>query len=167
MNSARSLSEPHFASMAFDDISAPDYADVILEPIPRELVDDDSDSRTWARRVFSIRSAPAWVVALMGLRQLLVGLAGIPRGTPDQFRVKAIRGDEALLSVDDPHLSFRAAVGVDHQRRLLRVTTVVRLNGWRGRIYFAPVSILHPVILRAMMRRALRNAASRRKPQLD
>jgi len=41
------------------------------------------------------------------------------------------------------------------------VTTAVWLHGWRGRLYFAPVSVLHDPITRSMMRRAVRRTASR------
>jgi len=45
-------------------------------------------------------------------------------------------------------------VAVDEQLRLLRVTTTVRLHGRRGRLCFAPVRLLHPVVVRAMVRSA-------------
>ena len=45
-------------------------------------------------------------------------------------------------------------MGIDTDRRLLRITTAVRLHGWRGRLYFAPVSVLHPLVTRAMASRA-------------
>jgi hypothetical protein len=39
---------------------------------------------------------------------------------------------------------------------MLRVTTAVWLHGWRGRLYFAPVAVLHDPVTRSMMRRAIR-----------
>ncbi|MBA2695284.1 MAG: DUF2867 domain-containing protein [Actinobacteria bacterium] len=57
-------------------------------------------------------------------------------------------------------MTFRCGGGVDHAAGLLRVTTAVWLHGRRGRIYFAPVSVLHDPVTRAMMRRAVR----RRQP---
>lgn len=40
--------------------------------------------------------------------------------------------------------------------RLVRVTTTVRLHGWRGRLYFAPVRLVHPIVVGAMIRGANR-----------
>jgi len=104
---------------------------------------------------------PTVVTALMGLRQLLVPLIGVKPGTLEVFTVDHVVGDEALIVEEDRHLDFRCGVGVDRQARLLRVTTAVWLHGWRGRLYFAPVSVLHDPITRSMMRRAVRRTASR------
>jgi hypothetical protein len=149
--------DPVFVSMAFDDIARPDFADVIIEPIPDSLPIESITPVMWAERVFGFGSAPRWVMALLAIRQAVVRLVGIPKGAQGPFGVDRAVGDEALISIDDRHLRFRAAVGVDRRRRLLRVTTVVELIGWRGRVYFAPVSILHPVVVRSMMRRAIRD----------
>jgi hypothetical protein len=147
---------PQFVSMAFDDIPRPHYADVIVEPIPGNVPIDALDAEQWTRRVFGFGAAPRWVLVLLAVRQAVVGLIGIPKGDSSQFAVDRSVGDEALISVDDRHLRFRAAVGIDRERRLLRVTTAVDLIGWRGRVYFAPVSVLHPIVVRSMMRRAIR-----------
>ncbi len=105
-------------------------------------------------RIFSVRSMPRWVQVLMALRQALVGLIGIPRGDSAAFDVAKVRGEEALIAINDRHLDFRAAVGIDAERRLLRITTTVRLHGWRGRLYFAPVSVLHGPVTQSMARAA-------------
>jgi len=104
--------------------------------------------------VFAPGSAPGWVRLLFALRALLVPLLGVepaPRGVFDVVRVE---GEEALMSADDRHLNFRCAVGVDPAAGLVRVTTAVRLHGWRGRLYFAPVRLVHPAVVEAMVRRA-------------
>ncbi|GAA1686876.1 hypothetical protein GCM10009792_03410 [Microcella alkalica] len=69
-------------------------------------------------------------------------------------------GDEALLSIEDRHLGFRVGVGVDARARLVRVVTAVRLKGWRGRVYFAPVRLAHPLVVDAMLARACRRLAA-------
>lgn len=150
------VDQPHLVSMAFDDIPVPDFADVVVEPIPEHVVLIDVDPAVWARQVFGFSAAPKWVVGLLVIRQAVVGLIGVPRGSREQFVVRRVVGEEALIAADDRHLRFRAAVAVDAKRRLLRVTTTVELIGWRGRVYFAPVSALHPIVTRAMMRRVLR-----------
>src|SRR5690606_18779294 len=59
------------------------------------------------------------------------------------------------------HLDFRCAVGVDAGAGLVRITTAVRLHGWRGHVYFTPVRLVHPAVVDAMARRASRQPARR------
>lgn len=144
---------PGFWSMAFDDIAQPDFADVSIAVLPQGA---PTDPDVWAECIFSIRTMPRWIVLALGVRQLLVPLIGVSRAPRDTFAVRHVKNDEALLSFDDRHLDFRVGVGVDSATRLIRVVTVVRLKGWRGRVYFAPVRLVHPVVVRAMLKRALR-----------
>ncbi len=148
-------------SIAFEDISNPDFADAVIVAIPESPHPIVDSPEWWARQVFSVRSAPAWVTFLLGLRQLLVGLIGINRATEGVFDIAREEGNEALISTDDTHLDFRAAVAIYPERRLLQVTTVVRLHGWRGRLYFLPVSVLHGPVTRSMAKRAVRNFVNR------
>lgn len=145
--------QPAFRSLAFDDIPAPDFADVTIIAMPDGAT---TDPAVWTRAIFSGRSAPPWVVALMGLRQAAVGAIGVGKAPSTVFDVREVAGEEALVGFDDRHLDFRAAVGVDATARLVRVTTTVRLHGWRGRVYFAPVRVLHPIVVRSMTRSAAR-----------
>jgi hypothetical protein len=152
--SAMSETVPRFVSTAFDDIPRPDFADVSIQPLPPGA---PTDPEVWARTVFDLRhGGPQWVRVLMGLRQALVGLIGVPRGDSSAFEVRGVRGEEALLAVDDRHLDWRAAVGVDAEAGLVRMVTTVRLHGLRGRLYFTPVALLHPPVVRAMLRSAAR-----------
>ncbi len=148
--------EPTFVSMAFDDLPAPDFADVVVVAIPSGVDPIPADPVWWVESVFDVRSTPWWVRALFALRQAIVGLLGIPRGDTSMFHVSGARGEEALIAVNDRHLDFRAAVGIDTDRRLLRITTAVALHGWRGRLYFVPVGILHGPITRSMANAAVR-----------
>jgi hypothetical protein len=43
----------------------------------------------------------------------------------------------------------------------VRVTTAVRLKGRRGRLYFAPVQLAHPVVVMSMLRSTRRRLARR------
>ena len=144
---------PHRVSLALRDIPAPDFADVSILLVPGGA---PTDPALWAREIFDIRRTPVPVRALMALRQALVPLLGIDRGSQEVFTVREQLGEEVLLGSDEKHLDFRVGVAVDGEARSVRVTTVVRLHGWRGRLYFAPVSVLHPVIVRSMMRSARR-----------
>lgn len=144
---------PSFTSLALEHQPSPDWADVVLTALP---AGSTGDARQWAEQVFSLEDGPRPVRALLALRQALVGLIGVERARPDVFAVREAVGQEALIVANEAHLSFRCAVGVDHDARLLRVTTAVWLHGWRGRLYFAPVSLLHDPVTRAMMRSAVR-----------
>jgi hypothetical protein len=84
-------------------------------------------------------------------------LIGVQPSPASVFDVDKVDGEEALISADDSHLDFRAAVGIDPEGRLLRVTTTVRLHGWRGRLYFLPVGMLHNPVTRSMTKRAVRD----------
>lgn len=147
--------EPSFASLALAGQPPPDWADVVIVPLPQGA---HGGPRCWAERVFDGSDLPKPVLTLMGLRQFLVRLVGIGPAPSTVFDVAAVVGDEALIVELEDHLDFRCGVGVDHEAGLLRVTTAVWLHGWRGRLYFAPVSVLHDPITRAMMRRAVRRA---------
>ena len=154
------MSSPHpsFWSSAFEDIPAPDFADVQIVTMPGGST---SNPKEWARVIFSVRAAPWPVRLLLGLRQLLAPLIGVARAESDVFAIADIVGDEALIGSDADHLDFRVGVGVDGQARLVRVTTTVRLHGWRGRVYFLPVRLLHGPVLQSMMNRAAKRLASR------
>jgi Protein of unknown function (DUF2867) len=138
-------------SLALRDIPRPDYADAIMAPLPAGT---PVDPVLWARKLFSLRTMPRWVVGALAARQMLVPLLGIPRAADDVFAIREQSEDEVLLGADDRHLDFRCGVAVEPAARLLRVTTTVRLHGWRGRAYFLPVRVLHPLVVRAMIRSA-------------
>jgi len=145
---------PAFRSLALDEVPRPDHLDVIGVPLPEGA---STDPALWTRTIFSIESTPIWVRLAFGLRQLLVPLIGVRPGDPDTaFAVTRVVGEEALVEASDRHLDFAAGVGVDAERGLVRLTTAVRLHGWRGRLYFAPVALVHPAVVRSMMRRAAR-----------
>jgi hypothetical protein len=145
---------PVFVSAALRDIPRPDFVDVAAVPLPTGA---DTDPARWAAEVFSGANAPAAVRALLGLRQQLAPLIGVPRAPRGIFTVREVIGEEAVIAVDDVHLDFRVGVAVDATRSLVRVVTVVRLKGRRGRLYFLPVRLLHSPVVHAML-----NAASSR-----
>jgi hypothetical protein len=141
-------------SIALRDIPVPDYADASIVPIaPGESV----DPAAWARRIFALGSIPLWVKAAMGVRQLVVPFLGVRPAPHDVFTIREQRDDEVLIAYDDTHLDFRCGIAVDEGARLLRVTTTVRFHGMRGRLYFLPVRLAHPVVVRSMIRAAARS----------
>ena len=132
-----------------------DVADVQRIPVPDGI---SVTPAQWVHAVFDVRRAPIVVRALMGLRQLVVPLIGVPRTVYNPFRIREIREDEALLLTRERHLTFWCSVG--EKDSILAVATAVRLHGWRGRVYWLPVSLLHRPVTRAMMRRAVRTLAA-------
>ncbi len=119
----------------------------------------EHDPTLWARRVFSVGAAPAWVKALLRLRQALVGLIGIRRADADTvFTVGRVVDGEAVIDTDEAHLHFAAGVRPELEAGLLHVVTAVEFHGLRGRLYFIPVRFLHDQVLRSMMTTAVKRA---------
>ena len=156
------MSSPSFWSLALVDIPAPDYADMSIGVPP---VGAPTDPAVWARSLFSLRTMPGWIKLALVARQVLVPLIGVPRAPKDVFHVRRVEGDEALLSFDDSHLDFRVGVGVDVERNLVRVVTTVRFRNWRGRLYFLPVRLAHPLVVHSMLARSQRVLAPGRTRQ--
>ncbi|MGI8537740.1 MAG: DUF2867 domain-containing protein [Mycobacteriales bacterium] len=149
--------EPAFRSMALVWLPEPDYVDVIVRPLPRGAT---TDPTAWLRATFDVRRSPAWLKALFGLRQAAVPLLGIERSPRDRFAIQEVSAEEALTHASERHLDFAAALGVDAEQHLVRLTTTVRLHGWRGRVYFLPVRLAHRTIAGSMLRRAARELST-------
>jgi len=147
-------------SLAMRDFP-PDFADTVIERLPAGA---PTDPRTWTDTIFSMRSMPVWVRAALALRQAVVLLIGVRPAPKDTFAVDEVASDatggEALVVADDRHLDFRCGVRVDTVAGLVAVTTNVRLHNRRGRLYFLPVRVLHPVVVRSMLQRAARVLAA-------
>ncbi len=141
-------------SLALRDIPCPDYVHTVIVPLDEH---GSTDPAAWARRLFSLRDMPRWVVAAMAVRQALVPMIGVRRAPRDVFGIREVADDEALVAADDHHLDFRCAVAVDEHTRMLRVTTTVRLHNARGRLYFLPVRLAHPLVMRSMLRSTARS----------
>lgn len=148
----RAVPVPEAAQLARAAFAAPDFVDAWQVARWRGLPDDP---QVWASAIFGWR--PRWVDVLLRLRNLLVPIVGIERGDEDSFATVARDGSEVLLGTDAGHLDFRASVLVDDDA--VTVTTVVATHGRRGRLYMRVVSLVHPAIVRAMLRRAARELA--------
>lgn len=145
------MAQPSFGSLAIEQIPDPDFADVTIGVLPAHAT---ADPAAWARSLFSFQTMPRWVLLALLARQVLAPLMGVPRAPKDVFAVRCVEGEEALVAFDDRHLDFRVGVGVDELHNLVRITTTVRLKGWRGRVYFWPVRFGHPIVVRSMLRRS-------------
>jgi hypothetical protein len=154
----RAVAPPETATLvreAVDRYGGPgriDLLDAYAVPYHPRL---DGDPQAWADAIF--RRPPRWVVALLALRQALVGLVGIRRDDGSAFATRSRTDDEVLLGTDAGHLDFRASVHVAGGRVVL--TTVARTNNRRGRLYLIPVRALHPPVVRSMLARAHRALA--------
>jgi hypothetical protein len=155
------------AARAFPGVDYADAFSVTLHSSELRWVD------TVARELFL--STPGWIRALFAVRERLAGLVGLKttqrRPTPAEiedfvfrrgsalglFQVCDRTAAEILLGEDDRHLDFRLSVLLESEGMCHRVTvsTVVRLHGWLGRLYFLPVRLFHRVIVPVMIRRAV------------
>lgn len=127
-----------------------DWADAYAVPLRPGL---PTDPQTWADAAF--HDPPAAVVALLRLRNALVELVGIERSDTSAFDTVARTADEVLLGSDAEHLDFRVSVLCDTNRVVS--STVVQVHNARGRLYWALVRPVHPIVVRTML-----NAAARR-----
>lgn len=155
-------------SLAMHAFSKIDYADAYAVPLPPGL---DVDIDALARSFFS--AAPSWVGALMALRDILAGSIGLrtAASAPRQgereigrklepgmragvFKVHQRTKHEILMGEDDRHLDFRVSMLLHRQAgaHWLVVSTVVRFNGWLGKVYFLPVRPFHKLIVPAMVK---------------
>jgi len=119
------------------------------------LPGDGVDPIAWTTAIFS--AVPAWVRALMHIRDALVRLVGVHTADAHPgaiFPLHAATATEAVVGIDDRHLDFRLVTTVDGAARCVTMTTVVHLHSRLGRAYWAVVRHFHPVVVRALMRRA-------------
>lgn len=112
-------------------------------------------------------TSPAWVDALMAVRNGVVGLFGLKAGRRHatiagqaqigMFPVLAESPEQILLGLDDRHLDFRIVVTVgaaDATQRQVTLTTIVKTHNTLGRAYLAAILPFHRLIARRMLDRA-------------
>ena len=158
------------ASLAARAFATTHYADAFRLRLP-DGAPDDIDALV----SLLATSSPAWVDALMTLRNRIVWTIGLrtPRGrvfgdppaaaarryergdSAGIFRVYARTGDEILMGGDDRHLDFRASMIVQRDAKGVYavLSTVVHYNNLLGRLYFVPVRPFHRMIIPAVLRR--------------
>jgi Protein of unknown function (DUF2867) len=136
-----------------------DWSDAYAVGVPRHT--GRRDAQAWADAIF--RAPPPLLVrVLFGARTLVVRAAGIERGGRHVFDTISRTENEVLLGADQAHLGFRASVLVEPDRVVL--STVVELRNRRGRLYFALVRHVHPIVVRGMLAGAARTMASTAEP---
>ena len=149
----------------------------LLKNIPHDYVDSysvtlnakDLTIEQVGRSFFT--SSPAWVDALLILRDKIVGMIGLKTAGDASnrekllarfkcevgeqlalFKVFAKNEHEVILGEDDKHLDFRVSLFLDRQKNALTVSTVVKTHNWLGRLYFLPVKPFHKMIVPTMVR---------------
>lgn len=143
---------PLLEGLAASALPRVDVADAFRTDL---LPGDGCDPIAWTTAIFS--AVPAWVRALMGVRDALVRLVGVRTAGAHPgavFPLHAASATEAVVGIDDRHLDFRVVTTVDEAARWMTMTTVVHLHSRLGRAYWAVVRHVHPVVVRALMRHA-------------
>jgi len=131
----------------------------------------ESDASALEFYLHVVRQTPGWVNRLMALRNRLVGLAGLKNlGHLGALRAEKPASDyrvgdrvgifsllylaenEVLLGDSDKHLDVVLSVCKAPQGAV-SVSTVVHVHNWLGRLYMLPVTPLHKIIVKAMLKR--------------
>ncbi|WP_109435936.1 DUF2867 domain-containing protein [Aquimarina sp. AU119] len=140
---------------------------------------DDKIDLLFINKVF-LNSAPKWGDVLLNLRNKIVPLFGLkgakkPKNKKDLlnnfsgavgesigfWKVFAKNESEVILGENDKHLDFKVSLLVDDQNesknKKLTITTIVNFNHWSGNFYFFLVKPFHQLIVRMMLKKAIRN----------
>ena len=159
---------PPSGSLVSEIARSAHYEDAFLVRLPLDTFPDvDALTRACVR-------LPAWVGALMAVRNRLVAPFGLKTEAPPDaqradgraftqgdyagfLRVFERRADELLLGGDDRHLDFRFSLLLRQGKASQEVfaTTAVRFHNLWGRLYFFFVAPFHRLIIPAMLRHAL------------
>ncbi|SCG49002.1 DUF2867 domain-containing protein [Micromonospora coxensis] len=153
----RGVPIPAAATLLPGSVHRPDLADAFALRVPPGTTTDPQD---WADAVF--RNPPRVVVALLRLRNRLVTPFGIERGDASAFDTITRTDREVLLGTDAGHLDFRAGVLVepDADGTTVTVATLAASRSRSGRAYLAAVRLVHPLVVRAMLRHAGRTTVA-------
>lgn len=121
------------------------------------------------------RATPPWVGTAMTLRNRIARNLGLKdvggmKAADDRpaksyavgdrlgiFNILGKSDRELLLGIDDRHLDVRVSL-LKLQRNDVHsyvVSTVVKVHNRLGHIYMGPVGLIHPLVVKAMMKRAL------------
>ena len=136
-----------------------------------QIAAPDAEASALESYLHVVRQTPGWVNRLMAMRNRLVGLVGLKNlghlgafGAGKQasdyrvgdrvgiFSLLYLSPDEVLLGDSDKHLDVVLSVCKVPQGTV-RVTTVVHVHNWLGRLYMLPVTPLHKLIVRTMLKR--------------
>ncbi|RSM73161.1 DUF2867 domain-containing protein [Actinoplanes sp. ATCC 53533] len=153
----RAVPVPTAAALLPGSVLRPELADAFALRVPPGTTTDPQD---WADAIF--RNPPRVVVALLRLRNRLVPALGIERGDASAFDTITRTDCEVLLGTDAGHLNFRAGVLVepDPDGTTITVATLAATRSRAGRAYLAVVRLVHPLVVRVMLRHAGRTTVA-------
>jgi hypothetical protein len=160
----REVPVPQHAA-ALSGLPAADFADAFAGTLPAGA---SRDVRDWHARLITA-GVPSWVGALVGIRSVLaralrLDTAGALRGQSGPFAVVSADHDLVVTGQDDKHLDFRVLLqvrGTPSGSDELVLTTVVQRHNRIGLAYFALVRPFHTRVVRAILRRVLRDGHDR------
>lgn len=111
--------------------------------------------------------SPAWVSALLALRNRMVSVVGLKTEAPaagkhgliGPFPVLSQDDDEVVLGFNDDHLDFRIVVDIragSAVNQIVGMTTLIRRHNTLGRLYLAAVMPFHKMIVPTLLAGAAR-----------
>ncbi|MET7877685.1 DUF2867 domain-containing protein [Micromonospora profundi] len=153
----RGVPVPTAAILLHDSIERADLADAYALRVPPGTTTDPHD---WAAAVF--RDPPGVGAALLRSRNRLATPFGIERGDASDVDTIARTDREVLLGTDAGHLTFRTSVLVepDPGGTTITVATLAAARSGAGRAHLAAVRLVHPLVVRAMLRHAGRSVVA-------
>ncbi len=143
-------------SAAFERIPRPDWASTTTVAVADT---ERCTAEQWAEAIFDVSALPSLIRGLFALRAVAAAALRIPQGDPTMLAVDGVVGNEAIIDTADRHLRFVVAVRTEPPS-LVHVVTAVTFKGLRGRVYFAPVRLLHDAVTRSMMESAARRVGA-------
>ncbi len=112
-------------------------------------------------------NVPNWIMQLMKIRNIIVSLFGLKTDTTLNkkkvlkvgekfgiFKIYSIQKDEIIVGEDDRHLNFR--VSILKQDEELIISTFVHYNNLFGKVYMTLITPFHKLIVKAMMKSAIK-----------
>ena len=113
-------------------------------------------------------TSPKWIEVLFKIRNKIVGFIGLKNDVPTDykeglevgdyikfFKIYYISENEMILGADDSHLNFRAIISnVNSVEYNIRVTTLVKYNNKKGRIYMKIIKPFHRLVVMKMVSNA-------------
>lgn len=120
--------------------------------------------------------SPAWMQALMKIRNFLVSFIGLKTGELDTvsendlkegcrigfFIITARNENEIVFGEDDKHLNFESSLLLksDGENKYLYSITIVKFHNFTGRAYFFFIKPFHKLIIRSVLKQLARTVES-------
>ena len=156
-------------TQGFDPIS---YADIyrLTHPLDEsfeQLIQDIFTPLGWSKPLFRIRDI---VVRPFGLQtsKNITNKNSSNNGKLEQhipFFIYKKTDNEIIMEEKDKHLNFRVSVLLNKQESAVYLSTIVQFNNTLGKIYFFFIKPFHRIIMKAILKNALKLRQSRLSSQ--